>query len=273
MKQTTDLTFTQKENHMKKTFLVTFWVLCLSSLLRMPTIFANPPAPDPRKNHHGSPMRYGAFNHRPLHYYPSLPLGYLTLKIADMIYYYSGGTYYQYTPSGYAVVSAPVGAVIQELPPWYRQIPYGKTTYYFYNNTYYVQEPAGYTVVTPPSPVVTANPLAVEAPEKTVIVTVPNLNGSYIPVTLEKYSHGYKGPNGEFYPDYPTIDQLKAMYSKTSAVAERPFPEELILDVPNKNGSVTKITLTRTKDGYVGPEGEYYKEKPTLEQLKIMYAK
>lgn len=258
---------------MKKIFLFTFWASCLSAFTVTPIAFANHPAPSPRNEHRGTPARYEVFNHRPLHYYPALPLGYRTLRIADRLYYYASGTYYQYTPSGYVMVSAPAGAVIRELPPWYRQIPYGKTTYYFYNNTYYVQEPAGYTVVTPPPQVVTANPPAVEAPEKTIVVTVPNPNGSYIPVTLEKYSNGYKGPNGEFYPDYPTIDQLKAMYSKTSAVAERPFPEELVFEVPNQNGSVTKITLTRTKDGYTGPVGEYYKEKPTLEQLKIMYAK
>jgi hypothetical protein len=190
-----------------------------------------------------------------------------------MLYYYLDGIYYQETPSGYVVVAGPRGAVIRELPPWHRKIPYGGKVYYFYNNTYYVQEPAGYTVVTPPPQVVTANPPAVEAPEKTVVVTVPNANGSFIPVTLEKYSDGYKGPNGEFYPDYPTIDQLKAMYAKSSAVAERALPDELEFQVPNKNGSFTKVSLSRTKDGYVGPEGEYYKDKPTMDQLKVMYAK
>ncbi|HNX68633.1 MAG TPA: hypothetical protein PLL75_05860 [Candidatus Omnitrophota bacterium] len=228
---------------------------------------------DPHGDFRGRPERHDDHNGRPFRYFPYLPVGYLTLRIADMIYYYSGGTYYQYTPSGYVVVSAPMGAVVPALPPYYRPIPYGGKTYFFYNNTYYLQEPTGYNVVTPPPQVVTSNPPAIEAPEKTIVVTVPNPNGSYIPVTLEKYSDGYKGPNGEFYPDYPTIDQLKAMYAKNSAPAERPLPEELTVDIPNKNGSVTKVTLHRTKDGYVGPEGEYYKEKPTVEQLAIMYGK
>jgi hypothetical protein len=71
-----------------------------------------------------------------------------------------------------------------------------------------------------------------DAPEKTVVVTVPNPNGSYIPVTLQKYSDGYVRPNGEFSPDYPTIDQLKAMHSKASAIAERPEPAEFTFDIP-----------------------------------------
>jgi hypothetical protein len=195
------------------------------------------------------------------------------MRVANMLFYYRDGVYYRETPSGYVIVNAPAGAVIRELPPYYKQIPYENNVYYYYNNTYYVRHPAGYTVVNPPAQVVVSNPPAVEAPKETVVVTVPNPNGSYIPVTLEKYSDGYKGPNGEFYPDYPTIDQLKAMYAVASATAERPLPEELEFQVPNRNGSFTKVTLRRTKDGYVGPEGEYYKDKPTMDQLKVMYAK
>jgi hypothetical protein len=226
---------------------------------------------DARSGHSDRPSFHRSYP-RP-YYYRSLPWGCVPLRVADMLFYYLEGTYYQETPSGYVIVSAPRGAMIAALPERHKVIVYDKTDYYYYNNTYYVKQPAGYTVVTPPPSVVSSNAPAVEAPEKTIVVTVPNPNGSYIPVTLQKYSDGYVGPNGEFYPDYPTIDQLKAMYAKASAVAERPEPAELTFDIPHKNGSVTKVKVTRTKDGYVGPEGEYYSQKPTIEQLKIMYAK
>ncbi|MFH0984079.1 MAG: DUF6515 family protein [Candidatus Omnitrophota bacterium] len=224
------------------------------------------PRPDPYRGH-----SFHRAQPRP-HYYPR-PWGCIPLRVADMLYYYLEGTYYQETPSGYVIVSAPRGAMITALPERHKVIVYDKTDYYYYNSAYYVKQPTGYTVVTPPPSVVSSNAPAVEAPEKTVVVTVPNPNGSYIPVTLQKYSDGYVGPNGEFYPDYPTIDQLKAMYAKDSAVAERPEPAELMFDIPNKNGSITKVKVTKTKDGYVGPEGEYYTQKPTIEQLKVMYAK
>jgi hypothetical protein len=61
------------------------------------------------------------------------------------------------------------------------------------------------------------------------------------------------------------IDQLKAMYAKASAVAKRPEPAKLTFDIPNKNGSITKVKVTRTKDSYGGPEGEYYEEKTTMD--------
>lgn len=64
------------------------------------------------------------------------------------------------------------------------------------------------------------------------------------------------------------------MYSKTSAAAEAPAKdEEINYDVPNTNGSFMKVKILKTKDGYVGPEGEFYPQKPTVEQLKAMYAK
>ncbi|OGX11617.1 MAG: hypothetical protein A2351_02100 [Omnitrophica bacterium RIFOXYB12_FULL_50_7] len=250
---------------------ISIFVLVLSTLcfVQAKDSFAKPPRP--RQNHVPGP----SFRHSPPrpYYHRNLPWGCISLRVADMLYYYLEGTYYRETPSGYVVVAAPRGALITTLPQRNKVIVYDNTDYYYYNSTYYVKQPTGYTVVTPPPSVVSSNAPAVEAPEKTIVVTVPNPNGSYIPVTLQKYSDGYVGPNGEFYPDYPTIDQLKAMYAKSSAIAERPEPAELTLDIPNKNGSITKVKVTRTKDGYVGPEGEYYTQKPTIEQLKIMYAK
>jgi hypothetical protein len=250
---------------------ISIFVLVLSTLcfVQVKDSFAQPP-----RSHQGHFSRSSPHGYSPHpYYYRNLPWGYTTLRVADMLYYYLNGTYYQETPSGYVIVSAPRGAMITSIPERHKVIVYNNTDYYYYNSAYYVKQPTGYTVVTPPPSVVSSNAPAVEAPEKTVVVTVPNPNGSYIPVTLQKYSDGYVGPNGEFYPDYPTLDQLKAMYSKPSAAAERPEPEELTFDIPNKNGSVTKVKITRTKDGYVGPEGEYYTQKPTIEQLKIMYAK
>lgn len=262
---------------MKKTMAHRIWFLALmvsAFFLSQPqNSFAQPPRAHDRHNGHASPRpAYHPSYPRP-YYHRDLPWGCAPIRVANALYYYLEGTFYQPTPSGYVMIAPPRGAVIPLLPERHKVIVYENTDYYYYNSAYYIKEPRGYTVVTPPPSVVSSNAPAVEAPEKTIVVTVPNPNGSYIPVTLQKYSDGYVGPNGEFYPDYPTIDQLKAMYAKPSASAERPLPDEITFEVPNKNGSVTRVKVTRTKEGYVGPEGEYYKEKPTLEQLTVMYAK
>ena len=51
-------------------------------------------------------------------------------------------------------------------------------------------------------------------------------------------------------------------------------PQDIVVNVPNKNGSYTPVTLRAASDGtYTGPRGEVYLTKPTVEQLKEMYGK
>ena len=87
---------------------------------------------------------------QPTRYEHRLPAGYRTLKIAERILYYLNGIFYQPTPYGYQVVTAPMGARVGALPPGYYQVMYGGIPYYVCNNTYYVQGPMGYSIVTPP---------------------------------------------------------------------------------------------------------------------------
>jgi hypothetical protein len=51
-------------------------------------------------------------------------------------------------------------------------------------------------------------------PGQTITVNVPNSNGSFTPVKLVKYQGGYIGPQGEYYPGNPTVDQLRVLYGK-----------------------------------------------------------
>ena len=51
-------------------------------------------------------------------------------------------------------------------------------------------------------------------------------------------------------------------------------PQTVVMNIPNKNGSYTPVNLQAMPDGtYVGPRGEVYTTKPTVEQLKEMYGK
>ena len=57
-------------------------------------------------------------------------------------------------------------------------------------------------------------PMSASAPvyEETVVINVPNANGSYTPVTLRRQGGTYIGPRGELYMSMPTVDQLRAVY-------------------------------------------------------------
>lgn len=160
-----------------------------------------------------------------------LPPGYRSILWGGISYLYAEGLFYQYTPAGYVIVQPPVGAIVPALPPTYTTVTVQQTPYYFYNETYYTQAPNGYVIAAPPSPMPAPTPLAsaAPAPEKAAAGTVkteykdsidtydiyiPNQNGSYTLVTLKKAEKGFIGPQGEFYPEHPTVEQLKALYGK-----------------------------------------------------------
>jgi hypothetical protein len=62
--------------------------------------------------------------------------------------------------------------------------------------------------------------------------------------------------------------------SGTSSAAAKPAGSasgSVTLNVPNSSGGYTPVTLKKYKNGYVGPQGEFYQGNPTIEQLKVLY--
>ena len=47
--------------------------------------------------------------------------------------------------------------------------------------------------------------------------------------------------------------------------------QEVVVQVPNDNGSMTPVVLKKEGGNYVGPNGEHYNRLPTAEQLKPVY--
>jgi hypothetical protein len=122
-------------------------------------------------------------------------------------------------------------------PEWY----WGPTVvvegvpYYYYSGVYYTLDGDGLVAITPPL----ANPAVASAPStkpavdsvtantppkvestpaeksgETFTVNVPNAKGGFTSVNLVKTDKGYLGPQGEFYPDHPTVEELKVLYGK-----------------------------------------------------------
>ena len=52
-----------------------------------------------------------------------------------------------------------------------------------------------------------------------------------------------------------------------------PSSGTVVVNVPNSDGTTTPVTLTRQGSGYIGPQGEYYQDTPTVDQLKALYGK
>ena len=113
-----------------------------------------------------------------------------------------------------------------QYPPYY----YMNGVPYYYGNPYYVAAPVGYVGVAQPpvayvpasAPVAApyATPSSATSPQPPAAASVndsfdihiPNGNGSFTLVTLQKTEKGFLGPQGEFYADHPTEDQLRERY-------------------------------------------------------------
>lgn len=166
-----------------------------------------------------------------------LPGGYETILADGGVYYYYDGLYYIREGFDYVLVSPPIGAYVTAIPPEFQPVSINGRVYYTDDGVYYVLTHHGYKVVpqpvvyvqpqtvvvaqpgqvvvtAAPSPPPTALPLPPVDPQDSFTVNVPNNSGEYTSVVIKKSGSGYVGPQGEFYAQFPTVTQLKAMYTK-----------------------------------------------------------
>ena len=146
----------------------------------------------------------------------SLPRGHISLSIGRARYYYCDGVFYHRDRREYVVVVPPVGAVVNEIPYDFEPVVIRGVTYYVHHGTYFQYTPHGFEVIPAPGEVVVTKSDGVIQShnfEDTFTVNIPNKNGGYTAVTLKNLGNGYVGPQGEFYSEFPRVEQLKVMYA------------------------------------------------------------
>lgn len=116
---------------------------------------------------------------------------------------YPGPYYY-----GYPAYYAPPYPVVVSAPDFQPMVVNG-VTYYLNNGVYYIYTQFGYESVPAPA----ANPSG-SAEADTITINVPKDKGGTVAVVLKRSGNGYVGPQGEFYAQVPSMDQLKLMYGK-----------------------------------------------------------
>jgi hypothetical protein len=154
-------------------------------------------------------------------------------------HYYRGGRWYQHGWFWFdtAVAALTLGALVDTLPPRYTTVVYSGVTYYYSDGYYYrPYDYGGYMVVAPP---VMAQPVVVQ---------------QQAPVVMQQQAPVVEAPQP------PAAQYQSAQVSDT-----------VTINIPNKRGGYTSVTLKKAGNGYVGPQGEYYSENPTVEQLKTLY--
>ncbi|MBF0493862.1 MAG: hypothetical protein HQL28_01875 [Candidatus Omnitrophica bacterium] len=125
-------------------------------------------------------------------------------------HYYQDGHYYKrgWFGLGTIVAALAIGAYIESLPPRHTTVVVQGTQYYHDDRYYYRQVPeGGYVVVT--APAIAEAPYPIPEPST---INIPNRRGGYTSVMLIRSGNGFVGPQGEFYPNYPSVDQLRTVY-------------------------------------------------------------
>jgi hypothetical protein len=238
-----------------------------------------------------------------------LPRGYRVVVIGGSSYYVADDVYYRWTPDGYVVVERPMDPPVVVTAPPAPPVPAPApeiVTIYAPK-----KDADGFTSVTlkkitggylgpqgefyPIMPKVSfltemygVADILRQTPADTYFVYVPNKDGqTYTRVQLTKRNGGYVGPQGEFYPIMPTVAHLAEMYgaSKEAPRTTEAAPPIPAAEAPKADNSVTHVQVTKkngqgTVDvvlkrqatgGYVGPQGEFYPDMPSVSQLTEVY--
>lgn len=147
---------------------------------------------------------------------------YFDINYRGMNYFYHNGLFFRRGGHGFIIVAPPIGAIVPILPFGYISFTFGPgINYYCSDGVYYRHVPEGYVVV-PENEFqeYKSQKEAVKTRELSrsrsdyFIINVPNPDGSFTPVKLIKSGVGYIGPQGEFYPEHPTVEQLRVLYGK-----------------------------------------------------------
>lgn len=153
--------------------------------------------------------------------------GSVSLGFGRELFYPRTREFYQPYRTEYIMIRQPSGALVYSLP-YYQQISINGVMYYTYNGVYYLPQGEGYQVVQPPVHLM-AQPAPVPVPvpvptvavstqpdeEQTFTLNIPLLQGNgYKTVIIKRDGQGFQGPQGEFYAEFPSVQQLKVMYGK-----------------------------------------------------------
>lgn len=100
------------------------------------------------------------------------------------------------------------------------------------------------------------------------------LPAGYASVRLGGMTYFYAGGiyYRPYYGRYVIVPENEvAPYLRNGAIPAT--PEEMVINVPNSDGTFTPVKLKRTENGYIGPQGELYTAHPTVEELKVLYGR
>jgi hypothetical protein len=131
-------------------------------------------------------------------------------------------------------------------PNEYYSVGVGGRNYYYDDGVYYNNVGGDYVVVSPPA--------------GALVTTIPS---DFHPLVINGTT--YYTDNGVYYAYTSSGYQVVP----APVVQNTPFT----VNVPTHSGGYVSITLKRSGNGYVGPQGEFYSVFPKVSDLQIVYGR
>ncbi len=110
------------------------------------------------------------------------------------------------------------GQVVVRFPNSVISVVIGGRKYDYCDGVFYRKHGPRYVVVAPPREIIVADTRDhgrdADDVQGVFTVHIPNSGGGYTTVIVKRSGDGFVGPQGEFYPEFPKVEQLKVMYAK-----------------------------------------------------------
>jgi len=100
----------------------------------------------------------------------------------------------------------------------YQPVVVNGVTYYENNGVFYLYTQYGYQAVATPAGISAPTTVVPSSPgansDDSYSINIPNNKGGFTAVVIKKSGHGFIGPQGEYYSEFPKVSQLQVMYGK-----------------------------------------------------------
>ena len=150
------------------------------------------------------------------------------------------------------------------LPRGFISIQVGGSPYFYGEGLFYRSCPSGYVIVPPP-----VGAFVPALPDGSQVVAIDGTTYHYYDGVYYKDS-----PNGYTVVPLSIARAIPVKALPVQEAAQTAAETTTIVNIPNKNGSYTPVTLQLAANGmYIGPQGEVYPTKPDDAQLQEMYGK
>lgn len=169
-------------------------------------------------------------------------------------YGFTGCRFWPYGVIDFSIVDPPIGSLFGYLPDGGTIVVVDGIGYYYINGYYLRQCPAGYIVVSPPM-------IALPAP-------APVAQTQASPAVLNDQPGKPEAAAQKSGAIAPSRAEQNTEVASDDPIA---IGKSITINIPNAKGGFTPVKLVKYKDGFIGPQDEFYSNHPTVDELRVLY--